>query len=76
MGVLWHYLFLYVLEYDEEGWYHDDKGDGSDEHSADSTHSDGNVSVGSHAAGEHKRKHTEDHGQRRHEDRSETNLCG
>ena len=67
-AALGHEFFLHVLEYDEQ-WRNDEQqGYRTDEHSAYRTYTDRNVAVGTYTAGEHHWEHTENHGERCHQD--------
>ena len=65
-----------MLEYDKQGRDNKQKGDCSNEHASDSTNTDRYVTIGANACREHHRKHSEDHGERGHQDWAKTNLGG
>ena len=65
-----HHPLLNVLEHNEQRRHDNNQSQSSDEHAADGTHTDRNVTVGTYAARKHEREHTEDHRERSHKDRS------
>ena len=67
-------LLLQILEYDVEHRYDKKQGKGSDKHTSHDSGTQRRVTVGTRTAREHQRNHTEDHGEHRHQDRTETHL--
>ena len=70
-----HEFLLKILEHDEEHRHDEEQGDGSDEHTAHGSHTDRDITVGTHTRSEHQRQHTEDHRKRGHQDGAQTYLC-
>lgn len=71
---LGHDTFVYVLEYNEEYWYHKQQSQCAEEQSAYSPDSDRNITVGSYTRCKHKRKHAEYHRCRGHDDGTEAGF--
>lgn len=71
-----HVMFLQIFEHYEQRRYHEEQGYSAQQHSSHRANTYRYVSVGTHSACEHQRKHTEHHGQRGHEYGAQTCLGG
>ena len=62
------------LEGHVEDGHYEEEGDGSHQHTAGTSHTQGDVTVGTYAMREYQRQHTEYHGERSHQDRTQTHT--
>ena len=62
------------LERHVQNGHHEQEGDGSHQHTAGTAYTQGDVSVGSYAMRKDQRQHTEYHGQRGHQDGTQTHA--
>ena len=63
-----------VLEYAEQHRNDKQQGNRTDKHTTHGTHAQRNVAVGTYARSKHHREQTENHGERRHQNRAQTHF--
>ena len=62
------------LEGHVEDGHYEQEGDGSHQHAAGTSHTQGDVTVSTHTMREYQGQHTEYHGERSHQDRTQTHT--